>query len=104
MPVPPVGVDIASVARESLHNMKTLNVLDTKIPRKADDQGIYEWTWAPDDAVKLRFGKEGYANVETSITADDSEQAVTLYPRLRFPERLSTRQPTGRSTHSPPYQ
>ncbi|MBI2826246.1 MAG: carboxypeptidase regulatory-like domain-containing protein [Planctomycetia bacterium] len=84
-PVPRVGVDIASWrGAESLHNMKASQVLDTNIPRRANDKGVYEWTWAPDDAVQFRFGKEGYANVETSITADDSEHVVTMNPPLRF--------------------
>jgi thiol-disulfide isomerase/thioredoxin/uncharacterized GH25 family protein len=84
-PVPRVAVAIAGWrGAESLHNMQHSNVLDTKIPGRANDKGIYEWTWAPDDAVVFTFGKEGYAGIETSIAADDSEHVVTMNPPLRF--------------------
>src|SRR5262249_55433276 len=51
-PVPNVGVSILSWrGTKSLYNHKHPNVVDTNIPRQADERGIYEWTWAPDDAV-----------------------------------------------------
>lgn len=84
-PVPLVGVSIASWrGAESLHNMKHSNVLDTGIPSTANLHGVYEWDWAPDDPVTLQCGKEGYAAIDKNFTADDTEQVVTLFPRLRF--------------------
>ena len=41
---------------KSLYNIKDPRVLDTKIPAKADKNGIYEWTWAPEDDVAYSFG------------------------------------------------
>jgi thiol-disulfide isomerase/thioredoxin len=49
-----------------------------EIPGKADDKGIYEWDWAPDDAVSFRFGKRGFAGIEQSITADGTEHVLTI--------------------------
>ena len=40
---------------ESLYNYDHPNVLDSQIPRHPGDDGIYEWTWAPDDAVKFQI-------------------------------------------------
>jgi hypothetical protein len=64
---------------KSLYNMKHPMVLETKIPDSADKNGIYEWTWAPEDAVEYYFGKQGYEEIENQpITADDKEHKIVL--------------------------
>jgi beta-lactamase regulating signal transducer with metallopeptidase domain/protocatechuate 3,4-dioxygenase beta subunit/thiol-disulfide isomerase/thioredoxin len=84
-PIPGVDVWIDNWrAGESLYNFKHPNVLDTKIPDKTDGDGIYRWTWAPDDAVAYRFSKEGYVELELDLTASASEQTVTLPKILRI--------------------
>jgi hypothetical protein len=60
-PLPRVSVMIAEwQGGKSLYNHKHPNVLDTKVPTQADEQGLYEWTWAPADEVTYSFFKEGY--------------------------------------------
>lgn len=83
-PVPDVYVAVKEWrGLESLYNMKHSNVLDSRIPRRADADGVYEWSWAPDDAVTYSFGAvEGFARMEPSITADGTEQIITLQPLL----------------------
>ena len=79
-PVPNVQVYIKGWrGAKALYNYRHPNVIDTRIPYQSDDQGIYEWTWAPDDPVSFTFRKKGY-NYEParSFTAGDEEQTVTL--------------------------
>jgi protocatechuate 3,4-dioxygenase beta subunit len=64
---------------KSLYNIKHPIVLDTKIPDSADKNGIYQWTWAPEDEVEYSFGAQGYGDMETqSVTADGAEHRITL--------------------------
>lgn len=59
-PVPKVLVNITGWrGKETLFNWRHSNVPYSKIPDQANDQGIYTWTWAPEDAVDYLFGKKG---------------------------------------------
>ncbi|MDR0610811.1 MAG: carboxypeptidase regulatory-like domain-containing protein, partial [Planctomycetaceae bacterium] len=40
-------------------------IIDTKIPCQSDENGIYRWTWAPEDKVRFNFSKEGYMTILT---------------------------------------
>jgi uncharacterized GH25 family protein len=79
-PIPGVHVGIAGWrGSKSLYNTRHPIVLDTKIPETANKDGIYEWTWAPQDEVLYDFSKEGYEFVEAKgITADGSEHEVRM--------------------------
>ncbi len=80
-----VGVSIGKWhGTESLYNVQHPNVLDTGIPGMSDADGIYEWDWAPDSPVEFRFGRDGFAEGQASITADDNEHVLTLLPLLRI--------------------
>ncbi len=80
-PVPEVAVGIAGWrGGKSLYNHKHPSVLDTQIPVKADKNGIYEWSWAPPDAVEYQFWKEGYPRIKSeSQTADGVEHEIQLF-------------------------
>jgi beta-lactamase regulating signal transducer with metallopeptidase domain/thiol-disulfide isomerase/thioredoxin len=83
-PIPDVYVSIQRWrGAESLYNEKHPNVVDVKIPRSANSDGVFEWSWAPDDAVTYRFGKAGFAETRTSITASENEYVQTMNPLLR---------------------
>ncbi len=83
--VPDVIVGIRSWrGGESLYNTKYPYVLGTNIPTRADQDGIYQWTWAPDDPVTYGFYKTGFAVGRVKIAADESEHRVTLKPLLRI--------------------
>jgi thiol-disulfide isomerase/thioredoxin/uncharacterized GH25 family protein len=69
---------------EALYNVRHPNVLDTRIPNRADDAGIYLWPWAPGDAVTYRFSKGGFAEQRLDLTADVRERTVTLSRVLRI--------------------
>jgi protocatechuate 3,4-dioxygenase beta subunit len=79
-PIPEVYVSIAGWRdAKSLYNHKHPNVLESKIPRQADKNGIYEWSWAPKDHVAYQFGKEGLPYLEPrKFYADDAEHVITL--------------------------
>jgi beta-lactamase regulating signal transducer with metallopeptidase domain len=78
-PIPKAYVSIASWrGGQSLYNTKHPMVLDTRIPERADEKGIYEWTWAPDDEVRYSCGKPGYKYVMEAITADGQEHEIRL--------------------------
>jgi hypothetical protein len=77
-PVPEVGVMIMEWrGGKSLYNHKHPDVLDTKIPRQADKNGLYEWPWAPEDSVEYVFSIKGFAEA-ASLTADDREHVFRI--------------------------
>ena len=54
-------------------------VLDAKIPDTSDENGIYEWAWAPADEVFYNFAKDGYQQIRSmSVTATGAEQEIHL--------------------------
>jgi hypothetical protein len=78
-PVPEVYVGIEGWrGGKSLYNHKHPNVLDTKIPRQADKNGVYEWTWAPDDSVTYSYYKEGYRSLRGESLNAGHEYKITL--------------------------
>lgn len=79
-PIPEVGVQIEGWrGGKSLYNIKHPIVLDTKIPNMADKNGIYQWTWAPDDEVLYNYGKEGYGESRSQpFTANGTEHEIRL--------------------------
>jgi thiol-disulfide isomerase/thioredoxin/protocatechuate 3,4-dioxygenase beta subunit len=52
--------------------------IDTRIPRKADADGVWEWTWAPHDPVMLEIDQAKFAPVELEIANGASEHTVVL--------------------------
>lgn len=67
------GVSVESVADE---------IQQSGVPGRANDQGIYNWDWAPDDAVTFLISRvvdsECIANKTVEFTADETEQIVSL--------------------------
>lgn len=64
-PIPGVKVSLEKWrGRRALYNERHSTVLDTQIPRKADEHGVFEWTWAPEDDVRYTFWTEGYTPVK----------------------------------------
>lgn len=83
-PVPGVGAWVAKWRGvENLHSNVNGHI-KIAIPGKADEHGVYEWDWAPDDAVSFRFNHQDFAGIEQSITADGKEQMLTLHHVLRI--------------------
>lgn len=92
-PIPRVYVQIKNWrGGESLCNIRHPKVLDTKIPEWADKNGVWEWTWAPDDPVNVNaysYFLKGYAPSELEITGGDPPRTVTLKPEHRITGRVT---------------
>jgi RNA polymerase sigma factor (sigma-70 family) len=62
---------------------------DNKISRAAKADGVWEWTWAPDDPVKLTIGKQGFASCELEIAGGAPARAVVLKAAHRVTGRVT---------------
>jgi hypothetical protein len=63
---------------KSLHNHDHSKVRDTKVPRQANAEGVYEWTWAPDDPVKLFVTAKNYDSHELEIAGGAPPKTITF--------------------------
>ena len=64
---------------KTLYNRGMPFIFDPEIPGRADRQGIYEWTWAPDDAVTYVFSKSGFQALRNqSLKGGEGEHVITL--------------------------
>ena len=67
--------------------------LKSAIPDKTQN-GVYEWTWAPDDPVTYQFipqntDRQFAKGEDVSLTADDQEHVVVLKSALRVTGRVT---------------
>jgi beta-lactamase regulating signal transducer with metallopeptidase domain/uncharacterized GH25 family protein/thiol-disulfide isomerase/thioredoxin len=80
-PIPKVYVGIGEWrGTEAIFNYKHPNVPDSGIPRHANNDGFYEWDWAPDDAVNYWIEAEGFARQEMTLVATPEPHVITLAP------------------------
>lgn len=78
-PIPGVGVQISGWrGTKAIFNHKHPNVPDSAIPRQADQDGVYTWTWAPADAVNYHIGAIGHDDKELSLVAKEGSHEVML--------------------------
>jgi thiol-disulfide isomerase/thioredoxin len=66
------------------HNPNHAKVPDTKIPNKADANGVWRWNSAPDDPVALEIYAKGFAGIEVTIAGGDPPKIVTLRSEHRI--------------------
>lgn len=71
------------------HNPNHPKVPDTKIPRRANEDGIWQWDSAPDDAVKLQIDLQGFASQELEISGGAAERKVVLKSNHRSTGRVT---------------
>lgn len=84
-PVPDVYVGIGEWrGTEAIYNNKHSNVPESGVPRKSDSNGIYQWDWAPEDAVVYRLGKKGFVTTEVALVARDQAHRITLSPQMKI--------------------
>ncbi len=80
-PVPKVLVNITGWrGKETLFNWRHPNVPYSQIPDQANEQGIYTWTWAPDDAVDYLFGKKGSKWTQRPTFAPGEHEVIVTAP------------------------
>jgi len=65
---------------KALYNHKHPNVLDTQIPVRANEKGVFEWTWAPDDPVTYTFyhEKQQPQGARMLLTTEEGDHEITL--------------------------
>jgi uncharacterized GH25 family protein len=89
------GVARAQVAirgwkgRKALHNHDHPNVHDTKIPRHADSNGVWNWDWAPEAPVELAVHAIGFASQELELPGGAPERTVVLKSEHRVRGRVT---------------
>ncbi len=59
-----------------------LQLLNGISPEKTDEHGIYAWTSAPDETLKLRLRKSGYGDYEGELTASEQIHEITLHTQV----------------------
>ncbi|QDU47753.1 Thiol-disulfide oxidoreductase ResA [Gimesia panareensis] len=79
-PVPKASVSLQGWhGAKSLYNVRHSNVLNSGIPTRADENGIYVWDWAPDDPVTYRIlGKISAKTV--TLVATEKPHVIKLDP------------------------
>jgi thiol-disulfide isomerase/thioredoxin/protocatechuate 3,4-dioxygenase beta subunit len=65
---------------KSIYNEKHPNVPESHVPRHADENGVYTWDWAPEDAVTYHVSAKGYTEQSATLTATETPHFVTLFP------------------------
>jgi RNA polymerase sigma factor (sigma-70 family) len=92
-PVPGASVYLlewkGSKSIQTNHNPNHPKLPSTKIPRATNTQGVWEWTFAPNDgSVKLQIGKRGFAFSELEVAGGAPERTVTLKANYRITGRV----------------
>src|SRR5690606_33465831 len=78
-PIPEVFVTIDRWRNaRGLYNQRNVNGLQSGIPSQADKEGLFTWTWAPDDPISFSFHKEGYHVAQNQILTAGEEVEVKL--------------------------
>ncbi len=86
-----VGIDgwKGSKSLYSDHNPNHPKVPDTKIPKRANADGIWQWDSAPDDPVKIKIEMPGFAPHELEIAGGAAERTIVLRPDHRITGRVT---------------
>lgn len=84
-PVPEVQIRIGRWrGTEAIYNYKHSNVLESGIPRQANQDGVYEWSWAPADTVTYVISATGYDVKEVALVAKEEPHRIELAPLIRI--------------------
>ncbi len=71
------------------HNPNHPKVPDTKIPKRANADGVWQWDSAPDDPVKIKIEMPGFAPHEFEIAGGAAERTVVLKSNHRITGRVT---------------
>lgn len=77
-PVPKAYISVAEwQGKNALHTHKHPDVHDTRVPTQTDENGVYDWDWAPQSPVKLLV--QGFGSAVVVVAAGgEPEQTVVL--------------------------
>jgi RNA polymerase sigma factor (sigma-70 family) len=89
-PIPQADVNVRSWNNhEALHNVDLRKVHDTKIPRRPNSNGVWEWTWAPETPVALEVRAAGFASQHLEVTGGAPQRTIVLKPEHRVLGRVT---------------
>jgi RNA polymerase sigma factor (sigma-70 family) len=71
------------------HNPNHPRVPDDGVPRRAKENGVWQWDSAPDDPVKLRISMAGFAKRELEVAGGAAERTVVLKADHRITGRVT---------------
>jgi|GEM_PF-1002826 len=78
-PVPEAAVQIDEWrGTKAIYNHDHPNVPDSGIPRQADKEGNYTWTWAPEDGIGLNVSASGFDYKTLTLVAKDEQHEIVL--------------------------
>lgn len=87
-PIPNAAVYLANSSSmdtwqnsNALHNHKHPNVPDYGVPRNANEEGVFIWNWAPEEAVKYNIGAKSFASHEATLIAKPAPHVIQLAPK-----------------------
>ena len=82
-PVPNAYFHIGSwPSVEPLFNGGQSSVFNSRIPRSANEKGVYLWDGAPEDAVTYNISARGFATKAVTLIATEKEHVVELLSSL----------------------
>ena len=65
----------------AIYNNDHSNVPDSGIPRRADENGVFTWDWAPSDGVTYNVYKSGYDTKTVTLVAKaETHRVILTYP------------------------
>lgn len=68
----------------AIYNTNHPDVPPSGIPGAANENGVYQWDWAPADAVKYSISKSGYDSKSVSLVAQAESHRVVLAAPIRI--------------------
>jgi len=75
---------------KALYNNAHPSMKSSGIPNNCDDDGVFVWDWAPDDAVTYNFnGREMIYQSGVSLTASDEPITIVVHQRKIITGRVS---------------
>jgi RNA polymerase sigma factor (sigma-70 family) len=81
-PIPRAYVSLqewkGSKSIDSFHNPNHPKVPDTGVPKRADADGVWTWTDAPAEPVKVLIEADGFGRTELTVAGGVTDQSVTL--------------------------
>ncbi len=96
-PIPNAYFHVGSwLSVEPVFNGGQSSVFHSRIPRNADDEGVFVWDGAPADGVTYRISARGFSSDTVTLVANDTEHIVKLLPLL-----VATGQVTDAMTGKP---
>ncbi len=65
----------------AIYNNDHSHVPDSGIPRRADENGVFTWDWAPSDGVNYFIYKSGYDSKSVTLVAKtEAHRVVFTFP------------------------